>query len=386
MIFDDTARTDVTPKRNRESSFAFLNRSARPEISRVREFVESCAGVYPLSEIGELIARFRSGNDTHFKSATFELFLHGALTRLGFKLQPHPQLGNGSAARPDFLVSTPEGMQFYLEAVLASEIKEANQGGEAIKGAVMDTLASACHHNFLIDVRDEGHPATQPSGKKLANEVLKWLDSLDPDKVQEAIDTDSFDAIPPFGWKHEEWSLTIRPIPLRATRRGKARTLIGAGMGHVGFIDAWTPIRDAVKLKGSKYGQLELPLLVAVNVDTFALDPIDEMQALYGQEQYILSVGHPEREPEMQRAPNGAWHGPSGPRYTRVSGAWLFNDLTPYTVASRRNTVYLNPWASASLPESLLAMPHARADGGEMKWADGKSFREIFGLHGGWPE
>lgn len=189
-----------------------------------------------------------------------------------------------------------------------------------------------------------------------------------------------------FFGEHEEWSLTIRPIPLKVARRGKARTLIGAAMGGVGYIDAWTPIRNAVKFKGSKYGRLELPLLVAVNVDTFALDRIDEMQALFGQEQFVFAVGQPEREPEMQRAPNGVWHGPTGPQYKRVTGAWFFNDLTPYTVASRRNTIYLNPWASASLPENLLAMPHAIADGGEIKWADGKSFQEIFGLHDGWPE
>jgi hypothetical protein len=386
IIFDSTTKIDITPKRNRESSFDFLNRSARPEISRVREFVESCAAVYPTTEIGEINTRFRSGNEAHFKSATFELLLYGALTRLGFELEPHPKLDNGSNARPDFLVSTPEGAKFYLEAVLASEIKEANQGGEAIKGVVMDALASVSHPNFLVDVLDEGHPTTQPSGKKLASKVLKWLDSLDPDKVQEEIDIIGLDEISPFNWKHEGWSLTFRPIPLKVSRRGKARTLIGAARGGAGYCDAWTPIRDAVKFKGSKYGQFELPLLIAVNVDTFALDRIDEMQALFGQEQYIFAAGQPEREPQMRRAPNGAWHGPTGPQYRRVSGAWIFNDLSPYTVASRRSTVYLNPWASVALPESLLTMPHARADDGEMRWIDGKSLRHIFELNEEWPE
>jgi hypothetical protein len=386
VLFDDFVRTDVTPKRNLESSFNFLNRSARPAISRVREFVESCVAEYPPSEIGELIARIKSGDETHFRSATFELLLYVALTRIGFKLQPHPQLDNGSTARPDFLVSTPEGVQFYLEAVLTSEIKEANQGGKAIKGAVMDALASVHHHNFMIDVMDKGHPSTQPSGKKLTGEVLKWLDSLDPDNIQHTIDTNGFDAVEFFDWKHEEWTLTFRPIPLKSERRGKAKTLIGAASGGVGYINAWAPIRDAVKYKGTKYGNLGLPFLVAVNVDTFALDRIDEMQALFGQEQFVIAVGHPENEPEMQRSPNGAWNGPSGPQCTRVTGAWFFNDLTPYTVASRRSTIFLNPWASASLPESLLVVPHARANDGKMNWIDGKSLREIFGLSEGWPE
>ncbi len=386
MIFDEIQRTDTSPKRNLESSFEFLNRSARPEISRVRDFVKLCATGYPSPDVDELIARLRSGNDTNFDSAMFELLLYAALTRLGFELEPHPQLENGSTARPDFLVTTPEGELFYLEAVLASEIREWNQGGGAIKGAVMDALASTNHPNFMIDIFDEGRPTTQPSGKKLANEILEWLDTLDPDQVQEIIKTDSFDAVPNYTWKHEGWLLTFRPIPLNADRRGKVTTLVGMGMGSVGAIDAWSPIRDAVKSKGRKYGTLNLPFLVAVNVDTFALHRIDEMQALYGQEQLVFAAGHPEQEPRLERAPNGAWHGPHGPQYTRVSGAWFFNALSPYTVASRRNTIYLNPWATAALPENLLALPHAKADEAQMNWVDGKSFREIFGLHEGWPE
>lgn len=386
MIFDDIVRTDATRKRNRESSFDFLNRSAREEISRVRDIVELCASTYPPAEIGELVARFRSGNDVHFDSASFELLIYSSLLRLGFKLEPHPTLNNGSKARPDFLVTTPDATQFYLEAVSASEIKGANQGGEAIKGVVMDSLLTEAHPNFIIDVLDEGHPTTQPSGKKLASAILRWLDSLDPDEIQEIIEKEGFDAISPYVWEHEEWSLTFRPIPLKVDRRGKAKSLIAAAMGGAGFIDAWTPIRDAVKFKGSKYGVLELPFLIAVNFDSFALSRIDEMQALFGQEQFIFEDGFPEREPQMERAPNGAWFGPNGPQYRRVSGAWIFNDLSPYTIASRRNTIYLNPWAPTALPRELLVLPYAEADNGKMKWAEGKSLREIFGLHEGWPE
>lgn len=109
----------------------------------------------------------------------------------------------------------------------------------------------------------------------------------------------------------------------------------------------WTPIRDAVRFKGSKYGKLDKPLLVAVNFGSLHLARLDEMQALYGQEQFMFSVDEPDKEPRLERAPNGVWRGRTGPQATRVSGAWLFNDLTPYTVASRRHTIYFNPWPRA---------------------------------------
>lgn len=43
MIFDDKKREDTSPKRNQEGEFAFLNRSDRPEIARVRELIESAS-------------------------------------------------------------------------------------------------------------------------------------------------------------------------------------------------------------------------------------------------------------------------------------------------------------------------------------------------------
>lgn len=258
MIFDVCERDDASPKKNQESDFEFLNRSARPEMSRVRDFIESITGSYSLAESKEIIARIKSGDDAHFKSAIFELVLHEALVRLGCTLTPHPELENGSKSKP---VST---------------------GG--------------------------------------------------------------------------------------------------------GIVDDWTPIRNAVKYKGSKYGELNKPLLVAVNLDSFHLDRIDEMQALFGQEQFVFSVGQSEEGFRFERAPNGAWYGKSGPQYTRVSGLWIFNDLSAYSIGVRRSTIYFNPWAAFSLPEILKYFPYASVEGEKMEWVEGARLSTLFGLKDGWPE
>lgn len=386
MLFIDRKRTDSSPKVNRESEFAFLDRSSRPEIERVRQFLEKLAMGYPAEELAELIARVQSGNDTHFKSSIFELVLHAFLVRLGYKLRPHPELQNGSGARPDFHVTSPEGEDFYLEAVLASTDNDADPSAEARIGTTLDTLSRASHHNFMVAVESEGVPDTQPSGKRLRAAALAWLDSLDPDKVQAQIDQGSLFASPTFIWEYEGWQVLLRAIPLKPERRGKATTLIGILDGGAGFIDAWTPIRNAIKYKGAKYGKLDKPLLVAVNFDSFHLEQIDEMQALYGQEQFVFAVGDPNKEPRLERAPNGAWRGKSGPQATRVSGAWLFNDLTPYTLASRRHTIYYNPWAASPLPEVLKNIPHAVAENGKMQWYSGVTLRDVLELPEGWPE
>jgi len=386
MIFEDFNRDNSNPKLNSESDFVFLNRSVWPEIARVRDFVENCAQTHPKEERDELVSRIRCGNDTHFKSAIFELLLHSALKQLGCDLEPHPALENGNASRPDFMVTTPDGSQFYLEAVLASENNASNPAAESRKGVVIDALSSAKHENFLIMLKDEGNPDTQPSSKKLVRDVLKWLDTLDPDLVQATIEQSGNDSAPVFEWQHEGWSLEIRPIPLNPQRRGKSKALIGGQYGAAGFVDAWSPIRDAVKFKGRKYGTLNKPLIIAINFDTFHIDRIDEMQALYGQEQFIYRPRQFKKGPEFSKAPNGAWYGQKGPQYTRVSGVWIFNDLSPYTVARHRQTIYFNPWANSPLPSFLQKFPHAHVNGERVERKDGISFREIFGLTEEWPE
>jgi len=124
MIFNDRQRTDTSPMRNAETNFGFLDRSARPEMATVRSFLERCLSGYPSEETPELVSRIRSGDDGQFDSASFEIILYAGLTKLGYTLTPHPPLSNGCTSRPDFLVRTPEGQLFYLEAVLATEKTE----------------------------------------------------------------------------------------------------------------------------------------------------------------------------------------------------------------------------------------------------------------------
>ncbi|MCZ4283943.1 MULTISPECIES: hypothetical protein [Gammaproteobacteria] len=383
-IFDNIQRTDSSPKKNLETDFAFYNRSSRPAMEQVRGLLECFASRYPAKELNDLASRLRSGDDVHFRSASFELFLHEALISQGFELTPHPKLPNGSSFRPDFLVKDKTGREFYLEARLASENNELDRGGEARRGAVLDTLSACPHQNFMIVITDDGSPKSPPSGKKLVKAIHNWLDRLDPDVVAQEISESGFDSLEPFTWSHDGWDLQVRPNPISPERRGMSGNLVGcSGIGG-GWVDAWSPIRDAVRAKGSKYGQLEKPLVVAINLDSFDLDRIDELQALFGQEQYIVKPGS-KAEPEMRRAPNGVWLGKSGPIYTRVSAVWIFNDLHASALANRSSTLYFNPWAVHCAPASLKCFPHACVEEDQIKWYEGLSMREAFQLNEGWP-
>jgi hypothetical protein len=320
IIFDDFIRDDSRYIKNGESEYAFLNRCSLNHISQAREFVDSIAANYPAHELQELRARIRSGDNIHFKSSIFELLLHEALVRSGFTLDIHPELPNGSTKKPDFLVRTPDGEQFYLEAVLASEINEYDPSAESRKTFVINHLSANPHKHFIVSIESRGNPSTQPSAKKLLSEIHNWLDSLNPDDIQTLIDENGFDATPVYYLEHEHWSLIFKPIPLTPERRDQSTTLLGIFTPEASWVNAWMPIKSAIRNKGVRYGKLDKPYLVAVNHDSIHLSEIDEVQGLFGQEQYSFPPDSPE-EAVLTRAKNGAWLGISGPEHTRVSGA-----------------------------------------------------------------
>lgn len=385
-IFDDSERTDPSPKAAIESEFHFFNRSSRVEFQRVRDLISGLVRQYPNEEIYEIVARIRSGDDTAFRSSVFELVLHETLHRRGFRLTVHPELPNGRQTRPDFLVEAPNGESFYLEATLASEAGYVDRPSRARIEQFLDVLNKQPHKNFMLDVQNEGYPTSQPGSKQLLRGLHRWLDSLDPDMIAALIAERRFEEMPLMPWEHSGWEVIFRPIPLSAAKRGRSRRLIGMYDAGGGVVDHWNPLRKAIRKKGERYGELDKPLLIAVNLDSGFLDRIDERQALFGQEEFVFRVGDPNAELRFRRKQNGAWIGQNGPEYTRVSGAWIFNDIQASAIVGKRNTIYFNPWASHALTDSLKIFPHVLVQDNKFEELGGEAIATILELDDNWPE
>lgn len=351
----------------------------------VRKHLEAQVSGHP--DEADLVARLRSGDNTQFRSAVFELSLYAALRELGYDVQCHPELPNGLPFRPDFFATAPSGRSFYLEAVLASE-NTGDPGGHPLIATTLDVFTKAAHPNFTVMVKPHGAPTTQPSRKRLRRETLRWLDALDPNEVGASIKSKGWASAPQLEWVHEGLKLTLTAMPLREDRRGKASRLLGAQFGQASWVNTSSPLRAAVEFKGRRYGQLEAPLVVAINVANRHMDRDDEMQALFGDEQFVVSVSDSDAEAQVVRKPNGAWLGPAGPRLTRVTAAWIFSNLCPYNLATVRGTLYLNPWSRYSIPDDLRTFAHAEDDDqdGEIVWRDGRTLGEALGLPARWPE
>ncbi len=387
VVFDVVQRTDSSPMKLTETYYDFHNRSARQTMELFRCVIEDAVKNYPKSEVDELVRRLKSGDDNHFWSATFELFLHEALRREGFSLIPHPELPNGSNKKPDFLVEDSDGRKFYLEATVVSGSSASDKSKEARKGEALDILNRSPHKNFLIAIDERGSPNSTPSGKKLTQFVHEWLDSLDPDQAIQKISTRSTRSLPSTAWYHNGWKLIIRAIPIEPEGRGKNAYLIDRYSVNADLSSTANSIKNRIKAKGKRYGEINLPLVLAISVnDNSELNQFTETQALFGKLVIPHDLLNPNADTEGIRISNGAWIEKGIPQYTRVCAAWFFDRFDVLYMARRNNTVYLNPWAKIPAPESLKRFPHAFVEQEDIVQVDGISFKDIFQLPEGWPK
>jgi hypothetical protein len=161
---------------------------------------------------------------------------------------------------------------------------------------------------------------------------------------------------------------------------------IGSEFEGGGWVDDRTPLRDAILDKAGKYGEVNLPFVVAVNSLAEHLDQIDILEALFGKEQFVFTqtpkgvVG-----PKAQRAPDGVWTSPGGPRYTRLSAVLLTHALFPWNIPRCWICLYHNPFAEKKLDCELNRLPRMVPQGDRPEWVAGENPSSILGLPDDWP-
>lgn len=385
QLFDDIERTYAGPASHSEDRFAYYNRSSRPGVASIRAALQQWFERYPQEHQSELWARFRSRNDRHFDSTFFELFLHELLLRLKCKVEVHPSPASAGGKSPDFLVTPEAGQEFYLEAIVATGRSTEEVSREAIIDLVYDQIDKLESPNFFVHVRNvEGLSNSQPSGKRVRAFLKKRIDSLDPDVVAKEY-TDRLLDFP--SWFYEEEGLTIEFGVVPKSPEGRLKEG-GRAIGVFPMKTRWgsdaPSIRDAVTKKGGRYGELEVPYVIAVNAITeWGLDHIDAMEALFGTETFLFAPGV--TEPRMVRKPDGAFRNKAGPAYTRVSAVLLAFGAHPPSLASLPVRLYHNPWAQNPYSGPLCQLDQAVPEGDTMHRVSGTTIAALFGFPSDWP-
>jgi len=362
-LFDDCVRTELRSAKESEPRFQYYNQSARPSIVILRNMLEAWFEHYPGNKKIDLRQRFRADDPQH-RSAFFELYIHELLTRLGFGLQAEPDVA-GCGTHPDYLAYRAGSPKFYLEATLAGLQSEKEYAAEKRKNTVYDLLNTIDSPNFFLAIDIEGAPSAAPPTKKLRKALTRWLATLDPDVIGELYESGRYAEIPSYHWQSEGWILVFKPRPKSPKLRGQP------GVRPIGFRfptelewqNTCGGIRSAMEAKAKKYGQLDLPFVIAINVVEDHCDNIDIMNALYGDEVAIMSQAPDGNLTERwQRKKNGAWVGEAGPRKTLVSAVLLGVDLHPWSMGAVTPELFQNPWASHPFSTADWPLPHCVAD------------------------
>lgn len=386
LLFDDRDRSsdDAGPALHAEPHFEYLNRSARSDVANVRALLQQWFGAYPEKHRFELRSRFRSRRDNQHHSAFFELYLHALLTSLGYELRVHPETPSLKASRPDFEVNSARG-SFYLEARALSEASR-NPGQAALISRAYDALNQLESPDFFLHVVVRGAPKSAVPEKKLRAVVLNYLESLDPDACDEVLrGGGAIRDLPNVNFVHDGLRLTFYPIPKKPSARGKPG-IRPLGMYSTGSAYAVThkdDLKRALRKKVARYGELEKPYVVAVNFVAGHPDDFHALDALLGQERFLLQG---DQVVPAERARDGVWFGRSGPTNTRLSAVMVLPDLNPWSVAARIPRVYHNPWAEHPITQEFAAFPSYVVGDGELKLRQGDQVAPLFGLPQGWPK
>ena len=388
MLFDDISRNYKGAREHTEPLYEYLNHSARPSMERIRILLEDWFSNYPSDAQNELRTRFRTSDDIQHRSAFFEIYLHAVLSKLGFHIEIHPEIP-GQPTHPEFLVLRDRKPCFYLEATLASGPIE-ERAADKRENVVYETIDNMNSPNFFIGVKVHGSPSTPPPGRKWRDFLENWLSGIDPDAIGEKFKADGLEDLPSTTLNHNGWNITFQAIPKSPKTRGKQ------GVRPIGLHffgpqeckeDEW--IRNAIKEKATKYGNLDLPYIIAINVlSIFSNDDLMVMDALFGDEgitAYRLPSGGFDHR--TTRALNGAFLGPNGPQNTRVSGVIICNDLLWGNIAKINPVLWHNPWASIPLKQEYWPLPQwvISADKTKLEPKPGRSISELLDLLPDWP-
>jgi hypothetical protein len=276
-----------------------------------------------------------------------------------------------------------------MEAVLATCVSREDLARSNNYKSLGDELNKRVRSpNYHIRMTVYGTLSTLlPSVTRVTAFLQQCIDRTNPDELVERTRTAGYNALPKWRYSHGASMIEFSPFPRRLDLRDTPNLRPVAPPWHRRVTlssEQVRAIRHVLVGKAQRYGKLDLPFVIALNVPSEPLDPLVFVQALFGGYAVArsftrirlskkLDAGHPD--------PEGAWINRAGPRYTRVSGVLAASHLSPWTLASVPVCLYRNPGAAKPSPPALARLPQAVAETGRhIQWLDGESSGAILGV------
>ncbi len=387
-LFDDFVRTDDSPCGHAENEFGFLNRTSWSPFVNVRHEIERWFAETPARSNADLVARAR-GDDQSWASVFWELYLHRLLRRAGFGVEVHPELPDVTT-HVDFL-ATRGGFSLAVEAttVLGSKAeKKAQQRRNSLRAA-LDKLHSS---NFSLGIYIVNEGDSDLAIARHRRELETWLASLDPDSIDDhspELGDESFPTIP---ITEDGWDLEVVAYPRAKDDRDQPGSPVSVfGSGEAKLIDDVTPLRRTLRSKGSRYGELGVPFVLAVLLLGHFANERDVMSALFGTSaiQYTQRLRKEDPPPWARwiRLDDGYFLRSTGPLHPGVSALVVAQGLHPWTVGDVSPVLWHHPAPERPLG-NVLPIPSVSLQlptGNPWRETAVVSINEALGVPPGWP-
>lgn len=367
-LFSDAPRIDFAKNSHGRSTSEFLDRTADPAFSRVRDLLEAWFAAYPEGDDDkkDLRRRLTKNDDAQFHAAFFELYLFALHRALGFAMEGHPTLA-GVGTHADFRATRADGA-FLLEATIPDQ-GPAARGREQRRAEVVDAINRIESPDFgiIFDIEAEG--AQAPAMRDVVRRTRRWLTGLDWSEIRARQTAEPRAELPSREDHAGAWTFSFRAWPRSPEARGQGHDTITMGPSDGGVFAHDETLRARLERKAKKYGTeaLDEPLVIAVRVDGMGADDRDVATALYGP-----SVGtwNPAKR-TVERTPRrgeGLWQRDGAPRNRQVTAVLAYDtELRPWSVSRVRPTLWRNPDASCALPELPWDQAVLGADGQVMR-------------------
>lgn len=387
-LFEEFERAETRPRRQNEASFDYMNVSARPGIHEIRELLERWFEHLPANAQADIQSRFTCRDPAQHESAFFEMYWHELLLSCGYEVEIHPTLPDVTT-NPDFLSLQNCERQFYVEATLA--MPPGDPAADRRVAELHDTLDRMDSPDYFLEVQFRGMPQGNIRGRVVREKLERWLRTCDHAEISRLYQQRDYEKVPTLTWTEQGCTLTFTPIPKGPQFRGQpgARPVGMVMPQEMLQLHTNDDIKAAIDGKATKYGDLDRPLIVAINVLDDFCDDDDIWNALFGEEQVVLvrQANGQIRHDWGCRAANGAWRGPRGARNRFVSVVSIVHQLTASTLRTRSVMLIHNPWAVHRLPLDAFPIPQLTVSvpDGHVHTQGGEHHADILGIPNPWP-
>lgn len=340
-LFDLIPPTDDGFKRTDESRFKYLNRSSREEVRAARVRIDRWFNEYPKEHRARLAAQLKSTDDDKHLGAFWELLLHHWM--LHQRLNPQV-----NSSTPDFWIDV--GNERVAVEATTTHFRSSVPIAEMDKlPQLLAELKSSTHDLFYDVDTEEDNSYVGPFGKKHFAQIAEWVNQLSG--TSPLLDIDTYVRFAPLKLNGVVFHCFDKQLEMLDIDSGfiQAPYLIAKSKCH-------ERIRRAIKDKASDL-QEGCINIIAINVFELHMDDIDVENALFGDEQVVLSQYNDGRRDfyieRNSRANNGSLGTAKNRKYQRVSGVLVGDAISSSTELPATCHLFENPAAVNEIPELL---------------------------------